>query len=340
MSKFLITGAAGFIGFHLVEKLLKLNHQIIGLDNINDYYDINLKFARLKKSGIHKNDVKWNEFAKSKIHPQYRFIRMNLEDKAKLLELFQNEKFEYVINLAAQAGVRYSIDNPDVYIQSNIFGFFNILEACRCYPVKHLLYASSSSVYGNNKKIPFNENDNVDQPISLYAATKKSNELMAFTYNHLYNIPLTGLRFFTVYGPWGRPDMAVFKFTEAIINQQTIQVFGEGKLLRDYTYIDDIINGIMSILNSHITKKAPLLMNIGNCDPVTINDLILTIEQNLRKNAIIEFQPMQAGDVSATYADINLINSYSGFQPEINLTLGIKKFCEWYIKFNQTVNEK
>ncbi|TFG44987.1 MAG: NAD-dependent epimerase/dehydratase family protein, partial [Candidatus Brocadiia bacterium] len=241
MSKYLVTGTAGFIGFHLANALLGRGEEVVGLDNINDYYDVSLKYARLNESGIERDDVSWNKLTQSKKYAGYSFVRMNLEDMEHLTELFRNEKFDYVINLAAQAGVRYSIDNPNVYIQSNIVGFFNILEACKHHPVKYLLYASSSSVYGNNKKTPFSEDDNVDHPISLYAATKKSNELMAYTYSHLYKIPLTGLRFFPVYGPWGRPDMAIFKFTEAMLGNKPIQVYAEGKLLRDFTYIDNIV---------------------------------------------------------------------------------------------------
>ena len=248
MSKYLVTGTAGFIGFHLANALLKEGNEVVGLDNINDYYDVNLKYARLKEAGIERGEVEWGKHAQSTKYHGYRFVRMNLEDKDGILDLFRREKFDYVIHLAAQAGVRHSIDHPDVYIQSNIVGFFNILEACRYYPVKHLLYASSSSVYGNNEKVPFSEDDNVDHPVSLYAATKKSNELMAETYRHLYGIPSTGLRFFTVYGPWGRPDMAIWKFTEAVVHNKPIQVYAEGKLLRDFTYIDDIVNGILSIL--------------------------------------------------------------------------------------------
>ena len=278
MSKYLITGTAGFIGFHLANALLEKGDEVVGLDNINDYYDIRLKYARLNEAGISEEAEEWGKMTQSKKYPGYRFVRMNLEDKEGMMKLFRNEKFDYVIHLAAQAGVRYSIDHPDVYIQSNIVGFFNILEACRHYPVKHLLYASSSSVYGNNEKVPFSEDDNVDHPVSLYAATKKSNELMASTYSHLYGIPATGLRFFTVYGPWGRPDMAIWKFTEAILNNKPIQVYAEGKLLRDFTYIDDIINGMIAILNKLKSEKPPALMNIGNNHPVTVN----TVSQSLR----------------------------------------------------------
>jgi len=335
MSKFLVTGTAGFIGFHLANALLEKGEEVIGLDNINDYYDVNLKYARLNEAGISREDVDWNRMAQSKKYPTYRFIRQNLEDKEGIMKLFADEKLDYVVHLAAQAGVRFSIDHPDVYIQSNIVGFFNILEACRHYPVKHLLYASSSSVYGNNEKVPFSENDDVDHPISLYAATKKSNELMAFTYSHLYNIPATGLRFFTVYGLWGRPDMAIWKFTEAMLTNKLIQVFAEGNLLRDFTYIDDITNGILAILDNLKRKQPPLLMNIGNNHPVTVNHLVTELEQALDRKAHIEYMPMQPGDVERTFADIHLINEYSCFNPQTDLRTGLRRFCDWYLSYRK-----
>jgi UDP-glucuronate 4-epimerase len=333
MSKYLITGTAGFIGFHLANALLEKGEEVVGLDNINDYYDVNLKYVRLKEAGIDREEVDWGKFARSKKYPGYRFVRMSLEDKEGIFSLFSNEKFGYVIHLAAQAGVRYSIDHPDVYIQSNIVGFFNILEACRYYPVEHLLYASSSSVYGNNEKVPFSEDDNVDNPVSLYAATKKSNELMASTYSHLYGIRATGLRFFTVYGPWGRPDMAIWKFTEAMLNNRTIQVFAEGKLLRDFTYIDDIVAGIMAIIVELKTTEPPRIMNIGNNHPVTVNSLVSSLEQTLGRKAVIEYLPMQPGDVNATYAEISLIKGYFGFRPLTDLGSGLGKFYRWYIDY-------
>lgn len=333
MSKYLVTGTAGFIGFHLANVLLRRGEEVVGLDNINDYYDINLKYARLGEAGIGREDVDWHKPVQSNKYPGYRLVRMNLEDREHMTELFRAEHFDYVINLAAQAGVRYSIDNPDVYIQSNIIGFFNILEACRHFPVKHLLYASSSSVYGNNEKVPFSEDDNVDHPVSLYAATKKSNELMAYTYSHLYQVPATGLRFFTVYGPWGRPDMAIWKFTEAMVNGKPIQVYAEGRLLRDFTYIDDIIDGILSILSRVDTEKPSPLMNIGNNHPVTVNELVTELEHALGRKALIEYYPMQPGDVEKTYADISQIHAYCGFKPETGLKAGIQKFCEWYLGY-------
>jgi len=333
MSKYLVTGTAGFIGFHLANALLEKGEEVVGLDNINDYYDVNLKFARLNEAGIERGEVEWNMFSQSKKYSGYRFIRLNLEDKDEIHDLFRSERFDYVIHLAAQAGVRYSIDHPDVYIQSNIVGFFNILEACRYYHVKHLLYASSSSVYGNNEKVPFGENDNVDHPVSLYAATKKSNELMASTYTHLYGIQATGLRFFTVYGPWGRPDMAIWKFTEAMMNKKPIQVYAEGKLLRDFTYIDDIVSGIVAILSKIANDNPPTLMNIGNNHPVTVNTLVSELETALGRKTQIEDLPMQPGDVNSTYADIERINSYCGFKPQTTLPAGLKSFCEWYLQY-------
>ena len=334
MSKYLVTGTAGFIGFHLANALLKEGNVVVGLDNINDYYDVNLKYARLKEAGIERGEIEWGKHVQSTKYPGYRFVRMNLEDKEGILDLFRIEKFDYVVHLAAQAGVRYSIDHPDVYIQSNIVGFFNILEACRHYPVKHLLYGSSSSVYGNNEKVPFSEEDNVDHPVSLYAATKKSNELMASTYSHLYDLSATGLRFFTVYGPWGRPDMAIWKFTEAMFNNKPIQVYAEGKLLRDFTYINDIVNGILSILGRLTKEKPPVLMNIGNNHPVTVNELVSELERALGRKAKIQYLPMQPGDVEKTYADIDLINAYCGFTPRTDLTAGLRSFCEWYQQYS------
>jgi len=334
MSKYLVTGTAGFIGFHLANALLEKGEEVVGLDNINDYYDVNLKFARLKEAGIERGDVEWGKHAQSTTYPGYRFVRMDLEDKDGILGLFSEEKFDYVIHLAAQAGVRYSIDHPDVYIQSNIVGFFNILEACRHYPVKHLLYASSSSVYGNNEKVPFSEDDNVDHPVSLYAATKKSNELMASTYCHLYGVSATGLRFFTVYGPWGRPDMAIYKFTEAMLQGKPIQVYAEGKLLRDFTFIDDVVNGMLAILQKQKIEKPHVLMNIGNNHPVTVNTLVSELEHALGRKAQIEYLPMQPGDVNATFADIDRISSYCGFKPQTNLQIGIGSFYDWFQKFS------
>jgi UDP-glucuronate 4-epimerase len=331
--KYLVTGTAGFIGFHLANALLAKGEEVVGLDNINDYYDVSLKYARLNEAGIARDDVNRGVFAQSSKYSGYRFIRMNLDDKDGIPGLFRTEKFDYVVHLAAQAGVRYSIDNPDAYIQSNINGFFNILEACRHSPVKYLLYASSSSVYGNNEKVPFSEDDNVDNPVSLYAATKKSNELMASAYGHLYGIQLTGLRFFTVYGPWGRPDMAIYKFTEALLKGKPIQVYANGALQRDFTYIDDIVNGMLLILDRQKETKPPALMNIGNHNPETVSTLVSLLEKATGTKAIVDYLPMQPGDVKATYADITTINNYSGFRPQTDLETGLQRFVEWYVKY-------
>ena len=332
--KILITGAAGFIGFHLSKRLLEEGETIVGIDNINDYYDVDLKFARLQETGISRVAEKWLLPVQSTKYTAYRFIRMNLEDKDAINQLFENEKFDLVINLAAQAGVRYSIENPEAYIQSNIVGFFNILEACRQNKVKKLLFASSSSVYGNNKKVPFSEDDNVDHPISLYAATKKSNELMAHTYSHLYGIQATGLRFFTVYGPWGRPDMAYFKFTKAILNGDTIEVYNHGNLSRDFTYIDDIIDGVVKIIKNEMQENYQIL-NIGNSKTVNLMAFINALENILNKQANKDFVDMQAGDVNETFADISKIKKLYGFRPETEIEEGLTEFVGWYMKNNE-----
>ena len=333
--KILVTGAAGFIGFHLSKLLLDQGFNVIGLDNINDYYDPVLKFDRLKILGITKEKAKnYNEICKKNA---FKFIRLNLEDKENLLKLFQDEKIDIVCNLAAQAGVRYSLSNPETYIQSNIVGFVNILECCRYYEIKHLIYASSSSVYGLNKKIPFSVSDNVDNPISLYAATKKSNELMAHTYSHLFDIPTTGLRFFTVYGPWGRPDMALFLFTKAIIEDETIDVYNYGKMQRDFTYVDDIVNGLYKIINSEKREKYNIY-NIGNNNTVELMDFITCIEKKLGKTAKKNMLPIQPGDVSKTWANVDkLVNDYN-YKPSTKIKDGIDRFIDWYLEYYK--NEK
>jgi len=333
--KILVTGAAGFIGVHLCSALLKQGHQVVGLDNINDYYDVNLKYARLNELGISRKDAEafLNKSESSIYKSDFIFIRMNLEDREELPSLFKEHKFDVVCNLAAQAGVRYSIENPEAYIDSNIVGFLNILECCRHHKIEHLLYASSSSVYGENKKVPFSTSDNVDHPISLYAATKKSNELMAYTYSHLYSIPTTGLRFFTVYGPWGRPDMAPMLFADAISNNRPIKVFNNGDMSRDFTYIDDIVNGIEILLANppHNTEEnsAYRISNIGNGSPESLGDFIKAIETSLGVEAKKEFLPMQAGDVPQTWADISEIEKL-GHKSTTQIVEGVANFVKWF----------
>ncbi|GAA4313666.1 NAD-dependent epimerase [Pontixanthobacter gangjinensis] len=327
--KILVTGTAGFIGHHLAKALVERGDTVVGIDNINDYYDVELKYARLADAGISRHAENWYEKVQSETYPDYSFIRMNLEDRERLMDLFKTEKFDKVVNLAAQAGVRYSIENPHTYVDCNIVGFLNILEACRHNNIKHLVYASSSSVYGNNKKMPLSTSDNVDHPISLYAATKKSNELMAHTYSHLYNISTTGLRFFTVYGPWGRPDMAMFLFTDAILNDRPIKVFNGGDLYRDFTYIDDIINGIISTLITD-AKKTYSIYNIGNSKPVKLTDFIEEIEIQTGEKAIKEMYPMQPGDVEKTWADVEDLKSDFNYLPKTSIDIGVERFLYWY----------
>jgi UDP-glucuronate 4-epimerase len=347
--KILVTGTAGFIGFHLAVKLLQEGHEVIGLDSINDYYDINLKYGRLQASGIPKEKIRYNVIVGSEVYPGYQFIQMNLEDREGLNSLFSESRFDRVCNLAAQAGVRYSLTNPYAYIDSNITGFINILEACRHHRVQHLVYASSSSVYGLNTKVPFSENDNVDHPISLYAATKKSNELMAHTYSHLFNLPTTGLRFFTVYGPWGRPDMALFIFTRAILEGKPIEVFNNGEMERDFTYVDDIVDGILRILcgaapaSREMTPElvkgpsvspAPYrVYNIGNSKPVKLMDFVRAIEKCTGRQAIIEYKGMQAGDVVKTWADVSHLADQFDFRPQVPVEYGVAQFVDWFRQY-------
>jgi UDP-glucuronate 4-epimerase len=333
--KILVTGAAGFIGFHLSKSLLNKGHEVVGIDNINDYYDVTLKYARLNQLGIIKAEAEvfLNKTTGKTYSDSLQFVRMNLEDRENLPKLFEKNKFDIVCNLAAQAGVRYSIDNPETYIDSNIVGFLNVLECCRHNGIKHLLYASSSSVYGENKKVPFSTNDNVDYPISLYAATKKSNELMAHTYSHLYNIPTTGLRFFTVYGPWGRPDMAIYLFADAISKNKPIQVFNNGNMSRDFTYIDDIIAGIEILLKNPPVKEtgnaAYKISNIGNGSPQPLGDFIQAIEAGFGVEAKKEYLPMQAGDVPQTWADVSEMEKL-GYKSLTEIKEGTLKFVEWF----------
>lgn len=326
---YLVTGAAGFIGFYLSKKLLEKGCRVIGIDNINDYYDVNLKYTRLEKLKPFEN---------------FTFIKGDISDKAMIMETFQEYKPNIVVNLAAQAGVRYSIENPDVYMHSNVIGFFNILEACRYNPVEHLVYASSSSVYGSNKKVPFEETDFVDTPVSLYAATKKSNELMAHTYSHLYKIPATGLRFFTVYGPMGRPDMAYFGFTDKYFKGESIKIFNNGDfendLYRDFTYVDDIVEGIERLLNNPPTDTVQhKVFNIGNNSPEKLMTFITTLEKCLSKALGREvefekiFEPLKAGDVPATYASTDKLQEAVGFKPSTSIEEGLQRFADWYVEY-------
>ena len=330
MNKILVTGAAGFIGFHLCEKLIKQDYTVVGLDNINDYYDTNLKISRLKRIEDYHN---------------FKFVKLNIAERETLSEIFSNEKFDMVIHLAAQPGVRYSLVNPYAYVESNISGFLNILEGCRYNNIKHLVYASSSSLYGANTKMPFSVHHNVDHPVSLYAATKKSNELMAHVYSNLYGIPTTGLRFFTVYGPWGRPDMAYFSFTKAILDGKPIDVFNSGQMKRDFTYIDDIVDGVMRVLikipvpnpswdgaNPDTgTSYAPYkIYNIGNNNPVEIMHFINILEHYIGKKAKMNMLPMQPGDMVATFADIDDLCKDTGFKPNTPIEKGLEYFVDWY----------
>jgi UDP-glucuronate 4-epimerase len=331
--KYLVTGGAGFIGFHVSERLLAAGHQVIGIDNLNDYYDVNLKQARLDLLAPHSS---------------FRFDKIDLADRNAMAELFATEKFDRVIHLAAQAGVRYSIDNPHAYADSNLVGHLNVLEGCRHNKVGHLLYASSSSVYGLNRKLPFSTDDSVDHPISLYAATKKANELMSHTYSHLYGLPTTGLRFFTVYGPWGRPDMALFKFTRAIVEGKSIDVYNHGQMRRDFTYIDDIAEAIVRLQDvipqadsewtvehgSPATSSAPYrVYNIGNSNPVTLMDYITALESSLGKVAQKNMLPMQPGDVLETSADTEALFDVIGFRPQTTVQDGVQRFVDWYKAF-------
>lgn len=331
MEKVLVTGAAGFIGFYTSKKLIDLGYEVVGLDNINDYYDVNLKYDRLKELGIDRKEAEQeNNLVQSSIYPSFQFTRLNLEDREKLPALFKVQQFDSVINLAAQAGVRYSLENPMAYVDSNIVGFVNILECCRYNKIKHLVYASSSSVYGENDKIPFEENDKVDHPVSLYAASKKANELMAHTYSHLYQIQTSGLRFFTVYGPWGRPDMAPMLFADAMTNNREIKVFNNGEMSRDFTYIDDIVQGIIITLQNPDTQRnCYQLFNIGNGSPVSLLHFIECMENSLGITAQKNMMPMQPGDVPRTWADTVQLNAL-GYQSTTPIEKGVEQFVQWF----------
>ncbi len=332
--KVLVTGAAGFIGAYMVKALLKEGYEVVGLDSINSYYDKQLKYARLEESGINKNEIRKNKLVTSQSDSNYRFIKLDLTDKTDIKNLFITEGFDIVINLAAQAGVRYSIKNPYVYVKSNVLGFLNILENCRHYGIKHLLYASSSSVYGMNNHTPYLETDQTDTPISIYAATKKTDELMAYSYSKLYGIATTGLRFFTVYGPWGRPDMAPFIFLKSILEKKSIKVFNHGELSRDFTYIDDIVEGVMHMVAYPSTETVPYrIYNIGNSNPVKLMDFISVIEKVTGRMAITEMIGMQPGDVYCTYADTTHLKQDFGYISSVSIQEGIQKFYEWYMKY-------
>ncbi len=332
--KVIVTGAAGFIGFHLSKKLLAQNVEVIGFDNINNYYDTNLKYGRLANLGIEQPKIVENKIIQSEKHKNFSFIKADLVDEATVAYVFE-QKADLVIHLAAQAGVRYSLENPRAYIDSNIIGFLNILEACRNTNCKSLVYASSSSVYGMNAKIPFSVEDKTDEPVSLYAATKKSNELMAHTYCHLYGINATGLRFFTVYGPWGRPDMAYFKFSNNIMKNEPIQIYNQGKMQRDFTYIDDIVEGIEKVINDVAICKNPKheVHNIGNSQPVNLMEFVEILEEELGHTAKKEMLPHQAGDVYKTWADVTALKNKFGYQPNTSLREGIRNFVVWYKNF-------
>ncbi len=346
--KVLVTGAAGFIGSFVCKRLLEKQYEVVGLDNINAYYDVNLKYGRLQYLGVSKEDISWYKFVSSSLYKTFKFIQMNLEDTQAMQMLFQNEQFDLVINLAAQAGVRYSIENPKAYVQSNVDGFLNVLEGCRHTQVKHLVYASSSSVYGLNSKVPFSEKDSIAHPVSLYAATKKADELMAHTYSHLYQIPSTGLRFFTVYGPWGRPDMAPFLFTDAVLNERPIKVFNNGDMLRDFTYIDDIVEGVLRIAHLIPTSNkewnslspdpscstAPYrIYNIGNSQPIKLMDFIQAVEKACNKEAVKQYLPMQPGDVYQTNADTTLLQQNIHYRPNKDIFQGVQETVDWYRSF-------
>jgi len=345
----LVTGAAGFIGFHLTQLLLKSGYKVIGLDNINDYYDVSLKYGRLEILGISKDTVTHGVVVESANRNGFHFLKLDLTERNALQQLFIDHEIKYVCNLAAQAGVRYSLKNPYTYIESNIVGYLNLLECARYNKIKHFVYASSSSVYGLNTKMPLSTEDNVDHPISLYAATKKSNELMAHSYSHLYNLPTTGLRFFTVYGPWGRPDMALFLFTKAIIEGEPINIFNHGKMIRDFTYVSDIVEGVKRvienapIMNEAWTKEngiskssAPYkIYNIGNNNPVDLMDFISEIEKQIGKEAKKNFLGMQDGDVAKTQADVTDLGEDLDYKPDTTIQQGIEKFLAWYLNFYQ-----
>ena len=342
MDKILVTGSAGFIGYHLSERLISLGCRVSGLDSVNDYYDVSLKEERIRNLLLYAKRTPGDD------NSGFTFHRLDLVDKKSINDLFKVEQYDYVIHLAAQAGVRYSLNNPQAYVDSNLIGFMNVLEACRTFPPKHLIFASSSSVYGLNSHVPFSENQNTDHPVSLYAATKKANEALAHSYAHLFSLPVTGLRFFTVYGPWGRPDMAYFSFTRKIFEGGTIEIFNNGNLMRDFTYIDDIVNGIVALLKKipqgnlrfnpmdpepSVSSAPYRIFNIGNNNPVSLMEFISILETTIGIEARKVFKPMQAGDVFATHADIDSITDLVGFKPVTSLETGLRYFVDWYREY-------
>lgn len=337
--KILVTGTAGFIGSYAVKALLAQGHEVIGLDSINNYYDVELKYARLAETGIRREKIEEKVLVQSNRYPLYRFIKLDLIDRDELTRLFESERFEVVLNLAAQAGVRYSIENPYAYVESNVLGFLNILENCRHFPVRHLVYASSSSIYGLNEKVPYAEDDQVDTPVSLYAATKKSNELMAHAYGKLYGIATTGIRFFTVYGPWGRPDMAPYLFMKAVMSGEPIKVFNHGQMRRDFTYIDDIIEGVMKIIPHPSTASIPYqIYNLGNSSPVELLHFIEVIEQTTGRKAVRQMMDMQPGDVVCTCADTSRLQHDFGYKPMTSVEEGVRRFYDWYMAYTDMPN--
>jgi UDP-glucuronate 4-epimerase len=339
--KILITGTAGFIGFHLARALLDEGHDVIGVDNISDYCEVGLKYARLAETGIDRAEIALNKAVRSTCYPNYRFVKLDISDREAVLSLFAGERPAYVCNLAAQAGVRFSLARPDVCIQSNVTGFLNILEACRFHPVEQLLYASSSSVYGLNGEQPYTTDQATDRPISVYAATKKMDELLAHTYSHLYGIPAAGLRFFTVYGPWGRPDMAPFIFAKSMIEGTPIEIYNNGQMYRDFTYIDDIVRSIVLLLNAKRTEHDALfrLYNIGNSRSVRLMDFIKTMEMKLGISAVKKFLPLQQGDMLSTLADVSELENRIGYRPDTSIQEGIGRFIDWYTDFYETTGK-
>ncbi len=348
MKKVLVTGAAGFIGFHTTIKLFNANYFVVGLDSINDYYDVNLKKSRLALNGINIEEIEYGKMLSSTKFDNYKFVQLNLEDKESLNKLFLEEKFEYVVNLGAQAGVSYSIKNPEAYINSNIFGYINILECCRYHSIKHLIYASTSSVYGLNQKMPLAETASVNHPLTLYSATKKSNELMAHSYSYLFQLPTTGLRFFTVYGTWGRPDMALFLFTDAMLKNQPIKIYNNGDIIRDFTYVDDITESILRLIPKPpqqndawdainpdpSSSSAPYrILNIGNSKPISIMKYVEILEKKIGIDAIKDFEPMRQGDIKETHASFEALNKLINFKPQVEIEEGIGKFVDWYRQY-------